>query len=85
MSLIIQLHCIYIKKIVFKCISRFSKNTLLNLIFSLHFQREIIRNEYDQLMKKPLADPQSIFDAMRKLCYFYRLDFEKDQERLVCY
>lgn len=36
-------------------------------------------------MSRVLADPASIFNAIRRLCYFYRTDCGKDQDRLVCY
>lgn len=46
-------------------------------------QREILRDEYDKLMSRGIADPASIFNAIRRLCYFYRTDSGKDQDRLI--
>lgn len=46
-------------------------------------QREILRDEYDKLMSRGVADPASIFNAIRRLCYFYRTDSGKDQDRLI--
>ncbi|XP_061191365.1 ubiquitin-protein ligase E3C-like [Saccostrea echinata] len=46
-------------------------------------QREVLRHEYDQLMTRKITDSVVLFDAIRRLCYFYRTEFEKDQDRLI--
>ncbi|XP_048762043.2 ubiquitin-protein ligase E3C-like [Ostrea edulis] len=46
-------------------------------------QREILRQEYDQLITKKITDPVTLFDAIRRLCYFYRTDCERDRDRLI--